>query len=697
MFVLNTPVAASAVSASACRATDVWHLVGSPGLLALAHGSGHVSLYSTTGGMVRLSERTAALAVDGVEIPATAAMFGATDATWRFEAGPAAVTRALACDSDAASLHLRWSIDGEAGTRIKERWELSALPLLPAPLMSRPVPVPSTHRGTARVLWRLTFAISGAARAAADALRRRLGRRHPLDPLVDAAAGRLRWAPAAKRTRPRRPRLWLAVPPTVELRVTSASPARCVTLSKKGLTFEVGADGGSVEVCADIRLVDPLLAEGSGSGGGAARLLSETWSSAIADPQLRREARWHVHQLRALRVPDAWSGGRFVMQGSAYAFVHGLHGAPRDEAFVVAALAHLDPPTAREALIAMSAMARSDGTFHYAHTGYGAVLSGGVHAAPTDLPLFYLWAVAEYLAATGDRSVLEEAVGARGAKAADPVRTVGGIAVLAASAIEEQVGFGPHGMLRVGSGDWADPISLMVRNRRAFRRAGESAFNTGMALAVLPMVAGTLDHLDPSGSGRRAELLGRLDAALERAWTGTWYLRGWDGRGGPVGAEHCFLDAQLWPLIAGHGPVERHGALVATVAALCDDPSPIGPTILDRPHRVRYGLLADGWDCNGGVWAALGGLCAWAYALHDPPRAAALLGRMSFQGQREAYPEIWFGQWSGPDARNSAMGDLPGGTFVHPATPMAEFPVMNSNAHAGPLLGLVKAGLLRQS
>jgi len=107
-------------------------------------------------------------------------------------------------------------------------------------------------------------------------------------------------------------------------------------------------------------------------------------------------------------------------------------------------------------------------------------------------------------------------------------------------------------------------------------------------------------------------------------------------------------------------------------------------------------MLADGTDCNGGVWAALGGLTAWAYALVDRTRAEGLLRRLSFESQQAAYPEIWYGQWSGPDARNSRMGDRPGETFVHPATPMTEFPVMNSNAHAGPLLGLQKLGTARR-
>ncbi|MCC5950560.1 MAG: hypothetical protein JJU45_00540 [Acidimicrobiia bacterium] len=119
-------------------------------------------------------------------------------------------------------------------------------------------------------------------------------------------------------------------------------------------------------------------------------------------------------------------------------------------------------------------------------------------------------------------------------------------------------------------------------------------------------------------------------------------------------------------------------------------PSPIGATILDRPHPVRLAMLAPGWDCNGGVWAAVNALWTWAEALHDPPGAWVRLQRQSLAAHAQAYPHIWYGIWSGPDAYNSHHGQQPGETFVQPATPMTECPVMNSNAHAGPLLALLR-------
>jgi hypothetical protein len=146
----------------------------------------------------------------------------------------------------------------------------------------------------------------------------------------------------------------------------------------------------------------------------------------------------------------------------------------------------------------------------------------------------------------------------------------------------------------------------------------------------------------------------------------------------------------VWCLIAGIGTESQRQRLVGQIADRNDHPSPVGATILDRPHPVRAGMLAPGWDCNGGVWAALGGLLTWGYARHDPALAWEHLRRQTFAAHARAYPHVWYGIWSGPDAYNAHFGSGAGETFVQPATPMTEFPVMNSNAHAGPLLGLLR-------
>ncbi|MCC5950561.1 MAG: hypothetical protein JJU45_00545, partial [Acidimicrobiia bacterium] len=118
-------------------------------------------------------------------------------------------------------------------------------------------------------------------------------------------------------------------------------------------------------------------------------------------------------------------------------------------------------------------------------------------------------------------------------------------ALLAWPDLAERIGVGDRGLVRVGSGDWSDPISAIVPDRAQFRRRGESTFNTGFAAWVLPRAAALLEGTHP---GEAAEMRSWAEArrdAMASAWNGHWFLRGTDGHGGPVGDDHLFLDAQV--------------------------------------------------------------------------------------------------------------------------------------------------------
>lgn len=666
-----------------------WHLVGAPGLLATVDARGLTSLWATSRGMVRPVDRGGRWSIDGIAPTITSTCFEPDGVTWTASvtgAGP--VRRRLRADADHARLHLEIENMGTTPVDVEERWEVHPRPLVIGSLMSRPIPPPSTFGPLRRARWRAVFAVSGTVRALTDCGRSAIAA--TMRPTVGADGASLRVtarrASAPGDIRPRWvDRRW------GELAMRRVDPGPHDTWSTTGVRLRL-APGASATLVLELDVSgapavppSPPTADRLDAAAGAPG--SEILE--IAPPELAAEARWHLAQLRGLRVPDAAFGRTFTMQGSAYAFVHGVHGAPRDVAIVAVALAPFDPEMARELVRFLARTCRPSGAMHYLHTGSGRTTSAAVHAAPTDLPLWLLWAVAEVVAATGDDGLLDEVHPFAPGDPA-PATTVGERLVAAARWMRTAVGTGAHGMLRVGSGDWSDPISLMVRRRRAFHRWGESGFNTAFAAHALPLAAPLIAMVDPDEADRARALADRCAAAMDAAWTGRWYLRGWDGCGAPVGRDHLFLDGQVWTLIAGIGQEDRRRSLVEEIRRRCDDPSPIGPTILDRPHRVRGDLLAPGWDCNGGVWAAISALTAWGYATVDADLAWRCLERQSMAAHGRAHPDRWAGTWSGPDCRNSHLGDEAGGTFVHPATPMAEFPVMNSNFHAGPLLALAK-------
>jgi Glycosyl hydrolase 36 superfamily, catalytic domain len=715
---------------------DVWHQVGNDRLTATAHRGGYVVVYSNDAGLVRLSSadpqhrerqggRWTWTGADG-DVIAAAGDAGVT-CTW--EAGAATWTargegwqltrrvwapfgtlRALRVDIEIVAPP---SLSG--GTFV-EQWGFDPIPVVLGGLMSPIIPPPPDYPTSTKLAWIGAFGAAAVSRRATLLARRVLSGSLHLQPdagtdtvagVVVLAPGRQpRWLVAGRASRFAAIPGQIVVAPldapdtvaTIGLSQRRSSDGRHATkvelstalpdARRHSLSYVVGlcAEGGAEELIDHVRTTDRQ---------DNARRWRSVWGlTCDEEPVLSRESEWHAAMLRSAQVAEPQFASSYPAQGSAYGYVNGLQGAPRDYAYFMIPLCLVDPPGARAMLLTMLHMQDRDGSVMYAHTGAGHCTPGGVHHAPTDLPTSLLWAAVEYVWMTGDSGVLDQRIPWRErsrAPAAGPDDvSIRERLVLAWNYLRTGIGLGSHGLLRVGSGDWNDPISAMATNRRRFRSAGESVYNSAFSAYVLPRVARLLTDAHPEVAADMGALADDLQEALTDAWTGRWFLRAWDGSGRAIGSDRLFLDSNAWCLIARVGTQEQRQELVAQIAGRLDDPSPIGALSIDRPIRVRGGILAPGWDTNGGVWAALNALLAWGYAIHDPERALRLLRKQLLATHTRAYPGIWLGIWSGPDAYNAHYAADPGGTFIQPATPMTEFPVMNANAHAGPLLALVK-------
>jgi hypothetical protein len=426
----------------------------------------------------------------------------------------------------------------------------------------------------------------------------------------------------------------------------------------------------------------------------------DTWKGCLArfttgeDPALQREMAWHAYNLLSATVYHAFYQAHVVPQGSAYLYLHGADGAPRDQALFAVPLTYLRPELARETLCLIMRLAHADtGAMTYAFAGHGHHSDAlGIHAAPSDLDLFFLLALSEYLAATGDMDFLDVEVpfyppGARpaphvGVTVLDHVR-------VAVKHLIESVGIGEHGLIRIGDGDWSDGIVFETAMRDgplgvAFdnsKEHGESVPNTQMALVVLPLAASIVERRDPELADRMRGLLPGLRAALANQWTGHWYTRAVlrDALNRPVvvGDDFIDLESQPWALISGcAAEMGVEATLIESVKTLLDDPSPIGATLRER----------------GMVWPAVSQLLTWGYTRSRPDLARRSLRRHTFAAHAQAFPEMWINIWSGPDGVHGAHADAdnPGGAWFSPATPMTDFPVMNANPHAMALLGLLR-------
>lgn len=447
---------------------------------------------------------------------------------------------------------------------------------------------------------------------------------------------------------------------------------------------------------ASFAFLDPFRAESK------LKAAADDWKARLpyfhtgTDAALKREMAWHAYYLLSSTVYNAYHRTHVTPQGSAYLYIHGADGVPRDQALFVLPLVYLRPDLARDNLrLIMSLTHGESGAIPYSFSGHGAVSDAFIHDAPSDLDLFFLLALNEYLAATGDVAFLDEDVpfypfggrslpkGAQGVTVLDHARA-------AVTHLIDGVGVGAHGLIRVSDGDWSDGVvfenclklggvmsPFWFFNSKA---DGESIPNTQMALYVLPLARALLASRDPVLAEQIARFEAGLGDALHRQWNGKWYPRAIlrDAFNTPVmlDSDRINLESQPWALISGAAQArEVAGDLVKSVGTLLDDPSPTGAMLLDK----------------GMIWPAISQLLTWGYCHAAPDKAWRSLLRNSFAVHAEVFPDNWIGVWSAPDGLYAKSSDQnPGGSWESSATPMTDFPVMNMNPHAMALLGLLR-------
>lgn len=409
------------------------------------------------------------------------------------------------------------------------------------------------------------------------------------------------------------------------------------------------------------------------------------------DPVLHRELAWDAYYLQSASTASEFFRAPRVVQGGAYLYRHGMDGVPgRDYALFTLPLVYLDADLARGILRTMMETTQPDGQILYGIGGSGVPFGAPIHASPSDLDLFLLWALTEYLLGTRDFAFLAEPVpyyDPAGLPAATQA-TVLDHARLAVGHLFDAVGTGPHGLLRIRDGDWNDGIIYFSKNLANVVTLGESNFNTALALFVLPRAEAWLASSAPDAAARIEAALPPLRRAFAGSWTGSWFLRGWDGSGNPIGEDRLFQEPQSLAILADAAPDPR--GLLETLERRLVDPSPIGAVVLDPPSTASSVPLPTGTDVNGGVWAAMNGILTWAQGTIDPALGWQGLLANTLDRHAHAYPGIWYGIWSGPDAYNSLRSTRPGETFAHFATPGTDFPVMNANLPMGSLLAAIK-------
>jgi Glycosyl hydrolase 36 superfamily, catalytic domain/Glycosyltransferase family 36 len=373
---------------------------------------------------------------------------------------------------------------------------------------------------------------------------------------------------------------------------------------------------------------------------------------------LSRELAWDGYMLRSGATFEEACGHHIVSQGGYYQYDFGWQAAYRDPLQHALPLIYSDPALAREVLrYSAQEQDRASGEIPYSMGEMCRPLPLGTS---DDLDLWLLWTAAEYGLASRDASFFDEKLGWRDGGTSTMWKH------LVRAFTHQESLRGPHGRyLTAGTnGDWSDFSTTLLGMT-------ESTLVTAQLAYVYPRLAELASLRGATGFARKLRAAAAQDrAALSGQWTGGgWYSRGYAGDR-QLGAGAIFGEPQPWALLAGVPTRAQARTLVANIrrflTGIGAPPQIHGPALIgssqsparsdpEVTERSFPGLSPNNAVFPGGAWYSVNGWLTLALAqmAGTVPHARAdgfdELRRNTLAAHAHAYPDHWNGVLSVDD------------------------------------------------